>query len=142
MARADDDDDVVVVERGGSIGPFLWGLAIGAALGLLFAPMSGDELRSEIKQRGRRLRDLATEKAEEFEEALSEGYQRARGRVEEKVEDARRGLREGKQFARDMADAGRAAAVTAREELERRLAEARETRKAGARPSGDEEPVA
>jgi hypothetical protein len=32
--------------------------------------------------------------------------------------------------------------VAAREELERRLAEAREVRRAGARPGGDEEPVA
>jgi gas vesicle protein len=40
---------MVVVERGGSVlAPFLWGLAIGAGLALLFAPMSGEELRAEL----------------------------------------------------------------------------------------------
>ena len=40
MARHSDDDDVVVVEKRGSpVGPFLWGLAIGAGLALLLAPM-------------------------------------------------------------------------------------------------------
>jgi len=141
MARH-EDDEVVVVERGGSVGPFIWGIAIGAALGLLFAPMSGRELRREVASRGRRFKDMAVEKAEELEEMVSEGYHRARGSVEESLDDARRSVREGKQYARDVADAGRAAAVTAREELERRLAEAREARRAGARPSGEEEPVA
>lgn len=141
MARH-DDDEVVYVERGGSVGPFLWGLAIGAAVALLFAPMSGEDLRAEIGRRGRRLKDAAVEKAEELEEMMAEGYQKAKGAVHERVEDARRTVREGRQYAHDVADASRAAATTAREELERRLAEAREARRAGRSSGSDEEPVA
>jgi gas vesicle protein len=142
MARH-EDDEVVVVERGGSpVAPFIWGIAIGAALGLLFAPMSGRELRREMVTRSRRLKDMAVDKAEELEEMVSDGFHRARGSVEESIDSARRSVKDGKQYARDVADAGRAAAVTAREELERRLAEAREARRAGHRPSGEEEPVA
>jgi gas vesicle protein len=142
MARH-EDDDVVMVERGGSpVGPFIWGIAVGAALGLLFAPMSGRELRREMATRGRELKDMAADKAEELEEMVSDGFHRARGSVEESLEGARRSVKEGKQYARDVADAGRSAAVTAREELERRLAEAREARRAGHKASGDEEPVA
>lgn len=142
MARH-EDDEVVVVERGGSpVAPFLWGIAIGAALGLLFAPMSGQELRREMASRGRRLKDMAVDKAEELEEMVSDGFHRARGAVEDSIENARRSVKDGKQYAHDVADAGRAAAVTAREELERRLAEAREARRAGRRPGGEEEPVA
>jgi len=138
----DDDDDVVVVEkRGSTVAPLLWGLAIGAALGLLFAPMSGAELRGEIARRGRRLKELAEDKAEELEEMVADRYARARDKVEDTVESARRKAKEGKQFAHDVADAGRAAALTAREELERRLAEAREARRSP-RPSSEEEPVA
>lgn len=138
----DDDDEVVVVERSGSVvGPLLAGLAIGAALGLLFAPMSGEELRDEISRRGRRLKDLAGEKAEELEDMVEEGYHKARGKVEEGIESAQRKVREGKAFAGDVVDASRGAAVTAREELERRLAGAREARRS-ARTSGEEEPVA
>lgn len=142
MARH-EDDEVVVVERGSSpIGPLIWGIAIGAALGLLFAPMSGRELRREMASRGRKLKDMAVERAEELEEMVSDGFQRARGSVEESFDGARRSVKEGKQYARDVADAGRAAAVTAREELERRLADAREARRGGHKPGGDEEPVA
>ena len=142
MSRHDDDDDYVVVEkRGSTVAPLLWGLAIGAAIGLLFAPMSGEDLRAEIGRRGRRLKEMAEDKAEELEEMVSERYASARERVEEGVDNARRKVKDGKQFAHDVADAGRAAALTAREELERRLSEAREARRSP-RASGDEEPVA
>jgi len=141
MARH-EDDEVVVVERGSPFGPFIWGLAIGGALGLLFAPMSGRELREEVASRGRRFKDTAMEKADELEEMVADGFHRARERVEDRIDDARRTVKDGRQYVRDVADAGRSAAVTAREELERRLAEAREARRAGARPAGDEEPGA
>jgi gas vesicle protein len=138
----DEDEEVVVVEKNGSVvGPFLVGMAIGAALGLLFAPMSGAELRADIRDKGRRLKDLATEKSQELQDMVTDGYERARARVEEGLDGARSKLAEGRRMAGDVAEAGKAAAVTAREELERRLAEAREARRAG-RPSGDEEPVA
>ena len=137
----DDDEEVVVVKQGSSIAPFLWGIAVGAALGLLFAPMSGDELRAEIGRRGRTVKDLATDNAEELEEMVQDRVGRARRGVEEKVEGARRVAREGKQFAHDVAVAGKSTAATAREELERRLAEAREARRSP-RSTGEEEPVA
>lgn len=143
MARhRDEDEEVVVVEKHGhGVAPFLWGLAIGAALGLLFAPMSGQELRGQIATRGRRWKDLAGEKLEDLEEAVHSGYERTRARVEEGLATAKRGVQEGRQLAHDVADAGKAAAGTAREELERRLAEAREARRGG-RQSGEDEPVA
>lgn len=144
MARHhDEDEEMVVVERQGSVVmPFLVGLGVGAVLGLLFAPMSGAELRGEIADRGRRFKDLAAEKGQELQDIVTDSYERARARVEEGLEGAKSKVREGKQLARDVSDAGKAAAHTAREELERRLADAREARRGGARHSGDEEPVA
>lgn len=143
MARHhDDDDEYVVVEKGGSsVAPFFWGLAVGAGLALLFAPMSGSELRSEIRNRGLRMKEMAEDKADEIEELVSEKYQRTRERVEDGIEGVKRKAKEGKAFAHDVADAGRSAALTAREELERRLSEAREARRGG-RSGNDEEPVA
>jgi gas vesicle protein len=144
MARHRDDDDVVVVEKGGSpIIPFLWGIAVGAAVALLFAPTSGEELRDNLKSRARRLKDLAVEKAGELEEEVGGTYERARAKVEEELDAARRYVGDTKEAARDVVGAGKAAAATAREELERRLAEAREARRIVRQaPPADEEPVA
>lgn len=144
MARHRDDDDVVVVEKGGSpVIPFLWGLAVGAAVALLFAPTSGDELRANLKSRARRFKDLAVEKAGELEEEVGETYERARAKVEEELDAARRYVGDTRDAAHDVVSAGKAAAATAREELERRLAEARESRrKVRQAPPADEEPGA
>jgi gas vesicle protein len=143
MARKhehDEEDDVVYVERGGSpVLPFLWGAAVGAALALLLAPTSGAELRETIADRARHLKDLAVDRAEDLEERVGHGYERARAKVEEELDTARRYVGDTRQAAQDVVQAGKAAAGTAREELERRLAEAREVRRAGRQPLPDEE---
>jgi gas vesicle protein len=128
----DDEDEVVYVAKGGSpIIPFLWGAAIGAAAALLLAPSSGAELRETIANRARRLKDLAVDKAGDIEEQVGHSYERARAKVEEELDSARQYVGDTRQAARDVVQAGKAAASTAREELERRLAEAREVRRAG-----------
>jgi gas vesicle protein len=159
MARHhdEDDEDVVVVEKRGSpVAPFLWGLAAGAALGLLFAPMSGAALRADLRSRSRKLKDLATEKVDELEDLVAGGYESARARVEEHLERAKRSVQEGRHAAQDAVEAGREVATSARAELEQRLADAREARRAARRsppggtvprggtvpPGGSEEPGA
>src|SRR5207244_8482719 len=99
MARHEDEEYVVVEKGGSSVAPFFWGLAVGAGLALLFAPMSGAELRDEIKNRGLRLKELAEDKAEEIEDYISDRYGRARDKVEEGIETTKKKAREGKQFA-------------------------------------------
>ncbi|HVO35469.1 MAG TPA: YtxH domain-containing protein [Gemmatimonadales bacterium] len=143
MARHGDDDEVVVVEKHGSpVVPFVWGLAIGAGLALLFAPMSGADLRANIRSRGKQLKDLAAEKAEELEDLVAGGYEKARARVEAGLETAKQRVHEGRQVAHDVVEAGRGAALTAREELEKRLADARESRRGARQAPKDEEPGA
>lgn len=87
--------------RGGAAGAFLLGVAVGAVLGLLFAPGAGTETRAQLWRGARNLRDLAGEKAGGLKELLESG--------------------EGGDDDRE--------ARAAREELERRLAEARERRR-------------
>jgi gas vesicle protein len=144
MARKHEhDDDVVYVEKGGSpFIPFLWGAAVGAAVALLLAPTSGDELRATIGDRARRLKDLAVDKAGELEEDVEHGYERARAKVEEELDSARRYVDDTRHAAGDVVQAGKAAASTAREELERRLADARQVRRAGRKAPPDDEPDA
>jgi len=79
------------MDKGGSLGAFLAGLGLGVAIGVLFAPKSGDETRDlikskagegkdYIKQRSVQLRDQAGELIEKGREAL--------GRQKETLADA------------------------------------------------------
>jgi hypothetical protein len=53
-----------------ALGIFGAGIAVGAALGIMFAPKRGDELRNDIRHR---ISDIRDRGAEQFEEARSKG---------------------------------------------------------------------
>jgi gas vesicle protein len=112
-----------VSERGGgALGPFLLGVAVGAALGALFAPNTGEVTRGRLQKRLRGLRDLAEEKAEEITALVASD--------------------EGDEDEESEAPADRR---SARDELEERLAEARRRRRSAKRasdPEQEDEPVA
>ena len=127
MKRRTLEGPVVVVEEGGGLGTFVWGLLLGAGVALLFAPQSGEETRRALRQRGRRLWTAAEEKAAELQELVTDGFEDAKSRVEEVIDDRR-------QSVRDTIDAGRATVHSARDELERRLADARASRARARRP--------
>jgi gas vesicle protein len=123
---AERDDDVVVVERrGSSIGPFLAGLAIGAGLALLFAPQSGAETRAQLARGARKVRRAAGNAAEDLADRAEDTWRSARARVEARLDAVRDTVSEKGRQAKGAFDAGRGAARAAREELERRLADAR-----------------
>ena len=131
MSR-DDDREVIYVERESQslFGPLLVGLAVGVGLGLLFAPHTGEETRRRLRRRIRQARAMAEEKVDE----ISTQFRSPRsGELRPPV-------------AGGGGEAPRPPALSAREELERRLAEARARRRAGASAtapdSDDEEPVA
>ena len=128
MTKEGESPRVVVVEHGSSLGAFLWGALLGAGAALLLAPRSGVETRRLLKARGREFMETAGEKAEELRDLVSEGYERSKARVEEGLETARRAANERREAARDAVDAARGAAHSAREELDRRLTEARSAR--------------
>lgn len=130
-----DEPRVVYVERdsGSGFGTFLLGATLGAALAYFFTPQSGEESRRDMQRRLRKLRAAAEEKAEELGEQVSQSartlrnnYESARDRTLERVET-------GVHKAGEAVD-------NAREELERRLQQARARRAAPAHD--DEEPTA
>jgi gas vesicle protein len=126
MAHVRDDKPVIIIEKSsGGFGGFLLGLLVGAGAALLLAPQSGEETREALRERGRKLRDDAQERAEELGHRVEEGYGKARGHVEETLKTARRTFEEKRVGARDAVKAGRAAVHSARDELERRLADTR-----------------
>ncbi|HQR18490.1 MAG TPA: YtxH domain-containing protein [Gemmatimonadales bacterium] len=130
MARHEEEEIVYVKENGGSaVKWFLAGAVIGGGLALLFAPQSGEATRRQLKRKARDLRDFAEDGLDELTEKFEEGKERVR-----------EGVDEVRHRAADAAGAVRGAGHTAREELERRLADARVRRRAAAL-ADDEEPA-
>jgi len=103
-----------VSDREGGAGFFMLGLAVGALLGLAFAPAAGAETRTAIARRVRQLRDLAEEKVDDIGELMAGGEEAAE--EAEQAEDAEE-------------DGDPTAGAAAREELRQRLAEARRRRR-------------
>lgn len=125
MAERHDDRPVIIIEKSGGIGVLLAGFAIGAGLGLLLAPRSGEETRRMLGEKARQARDVAEEKFDDLQEAFEDGYERTKASIEEGLASARRRVTTKREDVRRATDAGRAAVRTARDELERRLAESR-----------------
>jgi gas vesicle protein len=72
----------------------LCGAALGAALGLLFAPKTGSELRTQLYDSTERLRRRASEVA-------NDAYNQASGTVDDLVDKGRSAIRRGRQKAED-----------------------------------------
>lgn len=118
-----DEDEVMVVEKGGSVGAFLWGALIGAAAMLLYAPRSGEETRRELGGSFRRLRDTADAALRDVQETVAETVQDVRSKAQTQVGATRSAL-----------DASRDAARAARNDLGQRWEEGREGVRSAYRP--------
>jgi gas vesicle protein len=68
---------------------FLLGLGIGVGLGVLFAPMSGEETRNNISQRANDLADSAREAYETNKDRISRGVEQIRSTANNVVGQAR-----------------------------------------------------
>jgi YtxH-like protein len=134
MARRKDNREVVYLERSGDSSAkwLFWGAVLGAGLALLYAPRSGEETRRHLQRRLWKLRAMTEEKLDELAQQFGSGRE-ALTDLDDDEEDA---LDEPDDLP---AMRPRAGGPSAREELERRLSEARARRRA----VGDlEEPLA
>lgn len=68
---------------------FLVGLGIGVGLGVLFAPMSGEQTRSNIRDRAGELADTARETIEQGRERVRSGISSIRGEAATGTESTR-----------------------------------------------------
>ncbi len=126
-----DDEPYLIVENreGGSIAPFVIGLALGAGIALLMAPQSGEETRRELSDRVKRARDSARDAVSDLGDVIGEKLEEARDKVGVGVESARDAIDIRRRRVSNAVEAGRAAAIEAREELEFRLAESKAAHK-------------
>jgi len=129
------DREVVYVERGDSSAKWLfWGAVLGAGLALMYAPQSGEETRRVLQRRLWKIRAMTEEKFDELAQQFGGSKEALRDLDEEDLNDEE--LFEPREVP---SVRGRPSGPSAREELERRLAEARARR----RVAGDlEEPLA
>lgn len=127
MSRYDDD-----APSSSSLPWFLFGLGLGATLGLLFAPQSGEATRHAIGKKVRKLKHLAEDKIEDvMDTAGKKGRQ-----LREVIAEAADGDDDDEELE--------SRPSRAREELERRLAAARARRRGAPAPAAaeNEEPGA
>ena len=128
----DDDEPYVVIERHeGSVGAFLFGLAVGAGAALLLAPRAGADTRRELSEQARRARDRAQELAGTVGDSVTGSFNQARDQVETRIETTRQALDMKRQQVARAMEAGRAAAQQARDDLERRIADTKAAYQAG-----------
>ena len=134
--------EVVYVERGGDSSAkwLFWGALLGAGLALLYAPRSGEETRRVLQRRLWKLRAMTEEKLDELSQQFS-GRPPAltdltdEDEEEEEVDD--------EPLARPQPTRAATPPGGARQELERRLADARARRRAAGVADVDvEEPLA
>ena len=114
--------ELVYVERSGdsSVKWLLWGALLGAGLALLYAPRSGEETRRSVQRKLRSLRAMAEEKLDELAQQFG-----GRGGSLEELDDA---VSDDEPLP-ERPEPPRTA--SARQELERRLSDARRRRAAG-----------
>ncbi len=126
--------EIVYVERGGDASAkwLFWGAVLGAGLALLYAPRTGEETRRVMQRRLWKLRAMTEEKLDDIAQQFGSGKEALEDLADDDDDD--------------FDDAGEGPALrpsgsggSARDELERRLAESRARRRA----VGDyEEPLA
>lgn len=118
-----DDLPYIVIERGGSgsTSSFLWGALLGAGVAFLLAPRGGRATQAEIRRGAERLRTDAENRVDGAKRAVTGVWERA----VERVASVRDSLETRSDQAREAVDAGRHAAREAREQLERRVAQAK-----------------
>jgi gas vesicle protein len=126
--------EVVYVERGGDSSAkwLFWGALLGAGLALMYAPSSGEETRRNLQRKLWKLRAMTEEKLDEITQQFGGTKESLEGMLEDEEDEV-----EGDDETRGLYS--RSAKASPREELERRLADARARRRS---PADLEEPLA
>ncbi len=133
MRRSNQDDEEIILRDSVSgTKAFMAGIAVGAVVALLLAPMSGADTRREIGRRAGKARRRAMRAAEDLGGAVTERFNTAKEFVADEIETARQTIDTKKRQIGRAVEAGREAARESRDSLERRVAETKAAYDAGA----------
>lgn len=112
----------IIIEResGGGFGSFVLGALVGAGLALLFAPKSGEETQEELRERAKQLRSAAETRMRDVQKQF-----------EERLDSAREGVQVRVEGVKEAVEAGRQAALEARDDLEEKLQRSKAAYRAG-----------
>lgn len=123
MGRYEDGEVTVIETEGGASARwFLFGALLGAGVALLIAPQSGDRTRRDLARRARQLRKNAGNRWEELVDDVESKGRHIKEAVEDWADDVVDEVREGKKVIERKTS-------SARDELDRRLSEARARRR-------------
>ena len=86
---------------GSGFGWFLAGLGIGAAIGMLYAPKSGQETREDLRRRAEDGRDYVVNRAKEAREQASKLVDKGKEVVEQQKDQFRSAYEAGRQAYKD-----------------------------------------
>ena len=133
--RRKQQREVVFVERAGDSSAkwLFWGALLGAGVALLYAPSSGEETRRNLQRKLWKLRAMTEEKLDEITQQFGGARESLHEMLEDEEDDE---MEEGSE---SQSRYSRISPPSPREELERRLAEARARRRS---PADLEEPLA
>ena len=129
--RRREEEEVVVIESdsGAGVKWFLLGAIVGAGIGLLFAPESGERTRRKIGKEASRLRREAEDRWDDLREDVVDKGRQLKSSVEGWTEGVKEGVHEGRRVVERKA-------TSTRDDLERRLADARARRRAAVGADG------
>lgn len=82
---------------------FIFGGLIGAAIALLYAPQSGEETRTIIREKSIELKDKAVESAEEARARAEKALEEARARAEKALAETRQRAEELAKLTKEQA---------------------------------------
>ncbi len=122
--RHSQSPEVVYLERGGDSSAkwLFWGVLLGAGLALLYAPRSGQETRRSLQRKLWKLRAMTEEKLDELARQFGERTASFQDLEDDEADEA-------EPF--EVRPEPPRSTASARQELERRLSDARRRRAAG-----------
>ena len=93
-------------DEGGGFVWFLAGLGVGAILGVLYAPRSGDEIRDVIRGKAEEGRDFVSSRARQAREQAGDWVERGKDVIGQQKEQIRSAFEAGRQAYQEATSEG------------------------------------